>query len=81
MKKCAFFLFLILVLSFVLQVSASEKVAYSTYSYTYDGEPIASPHAYTPGRIIRASDVGEKALSKPGDLCVGHDGRVFIADT
>ena len=81
MKKCAFFLFLILVLSFVLQVSASEKVAYSTYSYTYDGEPIASPHAYTPGRIIRASDVGEKALSKPGDLCVGPDGRVFIADT
>ena len=81
MKKCAFFLFLILTLSFALQVSASDKVAYATYTYTYNGDPIASPHAYTPERVIRGTDVGEKPLSKPGDLCVGADGRIFIADT
>ena len=74
-------LVLLAVLLFVTPVAAGEKVAYDTYTYTYDGDPIASPHAYTPAHIIRMTDLGQTPLSDPGDLCVGADGRIYVADT
>lgn len=83
MKKCLCFSLLILLAVSMLAtpVAASEKVAYETYTYTYDGDPIASPHAYTPAHIIRMSDLDQTPLSDPGDLCIGADGRIYIADT
>lgn len=83
MKKgiVIFLAVLLMVGGLSVTASASDKVPYATYSYTYDGDPIASPHAYIPGRVLRASVAGEVPLSKPEDLCVGADGRLYIVDT
>ncbi len=64
-----------------LASSAVNNVPYSTYSYSYEGEPVPSPHAYVPGRIVSGSDLGLSALSSPDDLCLDSDGNIYIADT
>lgn len=61
--------------------SATENVAYSTYSYNYDGEAIESPHAYVPDGVYSTADFGIGSLSSPSDLCTDSEGNVYIADT
>ena len=63
-----------------LPLGALAEPSYETYTYTYEGEPQNSPHAYVGGDTIYPV-VDELPLSEPGDLYVDADNRIYIADT
>ena len=61
--------------------AAADNVAYSTYSYNYDGEAIESPHAYVPDAVYSMSGFGIGDLDSPSDLCTDKAGNIYISDT
>lgn len=72
---------LMILLSMPLSVGAVNNIPYSTYIYNYDGEPVQSPHAYVPNRVIKGSELGISPMSSPEDLCLDSDGNIYVADT
>ncbi len=55
--------------------------SYSTYTYSIDGESLASPDAYTPERVIDSAYMGlEVKLNSPTDIEVDKEGNVYICD-
>ncbi|MDD6799196.1 MAG: YIP1 family protein [Firmicutes bacterium] len=55
--------------------------AYSTYTYSIDGEPLLSPDAYTPVMQVDSKYMGlDVAISDPRDLVVDKSNNVYIAD-
>lgn len=77
--------FLLLVLTAViaaLAVMPAYAAAYSTYTYSIDGEPLPSPDAYTPVMQVDSAYMGlEKPIDTAKDLVCDKDGNVYIADT
>jgi len=65
---------LLLIMVAVPAVNLWASVPFSTYTFTYFGEPVGSPHAYVPTLVV------ELDLSEPGDMDICADGNVFIAD-
>lgn len=65
----------------VLPIAAS-AVSYQTYTYGFNGEQLASPHAYTPSMQIDAKymNLGEN-FGSPDDLVVDKKGNIYIADS
>ena len=61
--------------------SAASNVPYDTYTYSYDGRPLQSPHAYVPEKRMSGGSLGTTALAQPEDLFIDSGGRVYIADT
>lgn len=61
-------------------VFAYETIPYDTYTYSYDGETIRSPHAYLPGAVYSAASSAGR-MSEPGDLFAAQDGTLYVADT
>ena len=61
--------------------------SYDTYTYSIDGEPLSSPHAYTPG--VEPYDSasmgllvnGGKELNAANDIVADNEGNLYIADT
>lgn len=82
MKKIFALLFILLIV-FTCSVSASAEMAvpYESYTYTYEGEPVESPHGTVPERVIYGTDYGIGALKEPNDIFVGDNGYMYIADT
>ena len=64
-----------------LSGSALAATSYQTYTYTYSGDPIASPDAYTPYKEYAGTDLHSTGLKEPSDLFVDTEGNVYIADT
>lgn len=64
-----------------LTVSAYNNIPYSTYAYNYDGQPVQSPHAYTPALVLKGSDIGISDFSSPADMCLDNQNNIYIADT
>ena len=86
--KSSFVIIAVLVLLMTaLPVNAA---SYSTYTYSIDGESLASPDAYTPLETIASENIthlenGEvvgldPALDTPTDIEVDSDGNIYIAD-
>ena len=80
-KLSAFILALTFILSLTLTASASDNVPYSTYVYNFDGDPVESPHAYTPNKVIAAGDFGLNQFTSAEDLCLDSEGNIYVADT
>ena len=64
--------------------------SYDTYTYSIDGEPLPSPHAYTPDveaydsqsmGLLNGGKLGDKKLSKSNDIVADNEGNLYIADT
>ena len=88
MKKLSSIIILALVavlLFGAVTVSASDP--YKTYTYSIDGEPLASPTAYTAENVVDAVDMGISKFSSVGnfqnakDVTTDADANVYIADT
>ena len=60
----------------------ANAAAYSTYTYSIGGQPLASPDAYTPDKVITSKDIDGlgAALTRPKDITVDYNNRVYIAD-
>ncbi len=55
--------------------------AYTTYTYSIDGEFLESPDAYTPERVLNYRSFGmEKDFNSPSDIFVDDDGDIYVAD-
>lgn len=54
---------------------------YTTYVYDYYGNPVITPDAYTPDKVISGEDLGVDALSDPSDLEVDEEGNIYLVDT
>ena len=78
---------LLIVLSLVMvasvfTVGASASSAYQTYTYSINGKALYSPDAYSAVKSMDSLQMGlEKALDTPGDMVVGADKKVYIADS
>ncbi len=70
-----------IILCMPVTVSAYNNIPYSTYAYNYDGQPVQSPHAYTPSKVFKGSDLGITDFTAPADMCIDNDDNIYIADT
>lgn len=59
----------------------SSSVAYDTYMYDYNGNPIITPHAYIPSSTFTGNDLGVGNFTEPQDIEVDSSGNVYIVDT
>ncbi len=74
-----FIAILIAILTLLPMAVAAEP--YQTYTYSIDGEQLASPHAYTPNQSFNYEDMGlPTPLLKVADMVVDNDGNVYLAD-
>lgn len=60
---------------------AIAKVPYESYIYDYWLQSIQTPQAYVPQRVIGSRDLGLDSLKSPQDLCISHDGNIYLLDT
>ncbi len=91
MKKLRNILVIGLLLLMVLPLGIGAAAPYKTYTYSPDGELLSSPDAYVPDMNIDYKYIGisynpnDKTTQKPlhgaGDLFVGPDEKVYIADS
>ncbi len=71
----------VLIAVFTLLPMAVSAEPYQTYTYSIDGEQLASPHAYTPNVAIDSVAMGlPTALKKVADMVVDEKGNVYLAD-
>ena len=54
---------------------------YTSYTYSMSGEPMLSPDAYVPERIITNYDIGITELKSAKDLFFDDEGNLYISDT
>ncbi len=80
MKKYILIILLIF-LGMYSYIPAYANVAYNTYTYTYEGQPVDSPYAYVPQMVISGSDLGIGSFSQPSDIFVTADNFIYILDT
>ena len=89
MKKNMIRIFAVLcLLTMVLGIVPASAAAYNTYTYSINGESLASPDAYTPEMVVdnQALDLmspdGKSALglTNPTSIEADSDGNVYIAD-
>ena len=74
-------LLIVLALLMVLPSVVGAKTPYATYTYSSQGEVLASPTAYVPDIVIDHKYMGlGDPLSDPRDLFVGPDNKVYIVD-
>ena len=89
MKKSIKFITLILTIGLVALPFFgifSDAAAYTTYTYSINGKPLDSPDAYAPDKTITATNLrwnisGPRTFSKPTDIFVDYNNRVYIADS
>lgn len=78
MKKLLIWL-LLLLLMLLPCFSAQAATPYRTFSLGTDGDLVETQTAYEPVRTM--TRFGEETLNNPGDLRMGPDGNLYIADT
>ena len=64
----------------VQQVS-SAAVAYDTYVYDFNGNPVITPHAYMPTNVISGVDLKVGDFTAPSDIEVDEQGNLYVVDT
>lgn len=82
MKKNMIRIFAVLcLLTMVLGCIPASAAAYKSYTYSIDGESLASPDAYSPEQVVDSNAMGlSTALSNPTSIETDSDGNVYIAD-
>ena len=75
-------------LTMVLGCIPASAAAYNSYTYSINGESLASPDAYTPEKVVdnqaldlpNADGTGALGLTNPTSIESDSDGNVYIAD-
>ncbi len=82
MKKIISVVCVLFALLMVASIPVGAAQAYTTYTYSIDGQALYSPDAYVAEKTLNATSMGlDTMLSKPGDMVTDADGNVYIADT
>lgn len=82
MKKILFRIFAMsLALIMLLGGLSSFAAAYTTFTYSINGDPLYSPDAYRPEIVIDSRYMElETPLNEPSDLFADSNGKLYIAD-
>ena len=82
MKKFLQIITLVLVIVTLCGGVTAGAAAYTTYTYSINGQPLPSPDAYTPSRVITSDKIEglDPAFDTPTDLFVDYNNRVYVAD-
>ncbi len=82
MKKFLQIITLVLVIVTLCGGVSAGAAAYTTYTYSINGQPLPSPDAYTPSRVITSDKIEglDPAFDTPTDLFVDYNNRVYVAD-
>ncbi len=82
MKKIISLVCVLFALLMVASIPVGAAQAYTTYTYSIDGEPLYSPDAYVAEKTLNAASMGlDVALNSPGDMVTDEAGNIYIADT
>lgn len=84
-KLKALAIFAVCIITLAVTVLPTYAAAYTTYTYSIDGDQLSSPDAYTPLKVYDAKNTGiyENTgfeLSEPKDIAVDEDGNIYIVD-
>lgn len=55
--------------------------SYAAYTYDLEGDPVATPVAFSPTRLITGYDLGDKMLSDPSDITYDGEDLIYITDS
>jgi tetratricopeptide (TPR) repeat protein len=82
MKKLLQIIALVLVILTLAGGISAAAAAYSTYTYSINGMPLASPDAYAPDKVITSANIEglDVPFNVPKDLLVDYNNRVYVAD-
>ena len=82
MKKFLQIIALVLVILTLAGGISAAAAAYSTYTYSINGMPLASPDAYAPDKVITSANIEGLTVpfNVPKDLLVDYNNRVYVAD-
>jgi hypothetical protein len=80
-KKGIFLVIIICFLTSGIALTPAEAAPYQGYNYSYWGESVPSPVAYTPYQIIDGEYIGVGSLKSPNDMYVASDNKIYILDT
>lgn len=72
---------LLLIFLLLLTVKPAGANPYESYIYDFWGQPVTSPQAYLPYRLIDGDKLGIGSLNSPQDVVVANDDRIYILDT
>ncbi|MHB1454192.1 MAG: hypothetical protein ACYCYM_09620 [Saccharofermentanales bacterium] len=74
---------IILIIGMVVIVSPSADAweTYDNYTYSVYGIPSAEPAAFIADGLATGKTAGTKEFNAPKDMCIGPDGRIYIADS
>ena len=82
MKSVLLILLSLLMVASAMTVSVGASSAYQTYTYSIDGKALYSPDAYSAVQTIDSAQMKlEVQLDSPADMVVGHDKKIYIADS
>jgi len=63
-----------------LSVTVSASAPYNTYTYSYWGDDVGSPHAYTVKNVVYPEKMEMGAIGGTGDITVDSEGNILVAD-
>ncbi len=84
MKKKLIRIFCVFAALLMILPMAVSGVSYHTYTYSIDGNPLDSPHAYTANKQVDAAAMGlpnGEKFNMPKDLEVDDENNVYIVDS
>lgn len=70
-----------LLMTLLLLTSSVFALPYTSYTYSYQGEAVQSPHAFLPEKVLQGDTLGVGKFKDPSDLFVDEQNRIFIADS
>ncbi|MBR7133198.1 MAG: YIP1 family protein [Clostridia bacterium] len=78
----AFMLLSLCVFTAAASVDVSDGIAYNSYTYDNDFEPVAIPAPFTAVREVSGGVVGASNFLSPADICYSSEsGYIYIADS
>ena len=76
-----FLTFIFVLCAMTVSAETNNGIPYSTYTFSYDGDVLLSPHAYIPQKTCFATDIGLYSLRGAKDIKSDKDGKLYVADT
>lgn len=70
-----------LLITLLMLIPTALAQPYQSYTYSYQGQAVESPHAYTPQAVWQGDTLGVGKFKDPSDLFVDDRGWIYIADS